>query len=118
MEEHGLRVGTTSATTLATRAFARLFIALIMSGGLLFGAAGTLAWGRAWTHLGLWIVTSITNIAALLNKNPAELSVRMERQPGAKFELVMLTLFVFAVLAIPVVAGLDAVRYRPMPVVW
>jgi protein-S-isoprenylcysteine O-methyltransferase Ste14 len=111
MEEDRLRAGRASATTLATRAFARVFVALIVSGGLLFGAAGTLAWGRAWIHLGLWIVTSITNIIVLLSKNPAVVAARMKRRPGAKFEIVMLPPFVFAVLAIPVVAGLDAVRY-------
>ncbi len=111
MKEQGLPAGSTSATTLATRAFARLFVALIVSGGLLFGAAGTLAWGRAWIHLGLWIVTLITNITVLVNKNPAVVAARMKKQPSAKFEIVMLPLFVFAVLAIPIIAGLDAVRY-------
>ena len=106
-----------STTTLATRACARLFVALIVSGGLLFWAAGTLAWDRAWMHLGLWIVTSITNVAVLLKKNPAVVAARMKRQPAAKFEIVMLPLFAIAVLAVPIVAGLDAVRYAwaPLP---
>ena len=98
-------------TTLAIRALTRLFVALIVSGGLLFWAAGTLAWDRAWMQLGLWIVTSITNIAVLLHKNPAVVAARMKRRLGAKFEIVMLPLFFFAVLAIPIIAGLDAVRY-------
>jgi hypothetical protein len=101
MEEHRLRVGRTSATTLSRRAVARFFVVLTVWGGLLFWAAGTLAWDRAWIHIGLWAVTSITNIAFLLHENPAVVAARMKRQPGAKFEKVMLPLFVFPVLMHP-----------------
>jgi protein-S-isoprenylcysteine O-methyltransferase Ste14 len=82
-----------------------------MSGCLLFGAAGTLDWERAWLHLGLWIVTMIANMIVLVLKNPAVVAARIKRQPGAKFEKVMLPPLFLAVLAIPIVAGLDAVRY-------
>ena len=117
MEEHGLRVGTTSATTLATQAFARLFVALTVWGGLLFWAAGTLRWGRAWIHLGIGVVTVATNLMVLLWKNPDTVAARMKRQKaGARFEVFMLPLFIPAVLAIPMVAGLDAVRYGWMSV--
>ena len=63
---HGLPAKKTSVTALATRACTRLFVALIVSAGLLIGAAGTLAWDRAWLQLGLWIVTSITHIQGAL----------------------------------------------------
>jgi protein-S-isoprenylcysteine O-methyltransferase Ste14 len=81
-------------------------------GGLLFWAAGTLSWTRGWVQVGLWIVTGATNLVILLWTNPDVIAARMKRQQTfAKFEKVMLPLFVSAVLAIPVVAGLDAARY-------
>jgi protein-S-isoprenylcysteine O-methyltransferase Ste14 len=81
-------------------------------GGLLFWAAGTLSWTRGWVQVGLWIVTGATNLVILLWTNPDVIAARMKRQQTfAKFEKVMLPLFVPAVLAIPVVAGLDAARY-------
>ncbi|MHC4427184.1 MAG: methyltransferase family protein [Planctomycetota bacterium] len=57
-------------------------------------------------------MTGATNLVILLWTNPDVIAARMKRQQTfAKFEKVMLPLFVPAVLAIPVVAGLDAARY-------
>jgi protein-S-isoprenylcysteine O-methyltransferase Ste14 len=90
----------------------RFLFSLGVWGGLLFLAAGTLSWTRGWVHVGLWIVTLATNLVILLWTNPDVVAARMKRQQaGAKFEKVMLPLFVPVMLAIPVVAGLDAVRY-------
>ncbi len=53
-----------------------------------------------------------TNLVILLRTNPDVVAARMKRQPTfAKFEKVMLPLFFPPVLAIPIVAGLDAVRH-------
>lgn len=112
MKEDGRRAGGTTATNLVTRAAVRFFVALSVWSAILFWAAGTLAWGRAWIHLGLWIVTLAINLLILLWKNPDTIAARVKRQgAGARFEVVMLPLFLPAVLAIPIVAGLDAVRY-------
>ncbi len=58
----------------------------------------------------------------LLRTNPDVVAARMKRQTGARFEIIMLPLFLFAVLAIPIVAGLDAVRYAwalvPSGMIW
>jgi protein-S-isoprenylcysteine O-methyltransferase Ste14 len=84
-----------------------------MWGGLLFWAAGTLAWTLAWAHLGLWIVTVITNVVILFRRNPAALAARMKRQTvNRQFDKVILPCLLPATLAIPVLAGLDAVRYE------
>jgi len=81
-------------------------------GGLLFWAAGTLTWTRGWIHLGLWIVTLVTNFAILLWRNPAVLVARARRQTVEEtFDKVILSCFIPAALAIPVLAGLDAARY-------
>lgn len=112
MEKDQLRAGNAPARTHAARACLRLLFLLAVWGGLLFWAAGTLSWTRAWIHLGLGVGTAITNVVILLRRNPAVLIARMSRQQVfARFEKAMLPLFVPAILAIPVVAGLDAVRY-------
>ncbi len=112
MEKEELRPGNTPARTQVARAGMRLLFSLGVWDGLLFWAAGTLWWTRGWVHVGLWIVTLATNLVVLLWTNPDVIAARMKRQQAfAKFEKVMLPLFVPAVLAIPVVAGLDAVRY-------
>ena len=112
MGKDELRVSNASARTLAVRAGVHILFLLGVWGGLLFWAAGTLSWMRGWVNVGLWIVTSATNLVILLRTNPDVVAARLQRKPAfAKFEKVMLPLFVPAVLAIPVIAGLDAVRY-------
>ncbi|MGB2984869.1 MAG: isoprenylcysteine carboxylmethyltransferase family protein [Phycisphaerae bacterium] len=113
MEKDELRVSNASARTLVVGAGVHFLFSLGVWGGLLFWAAGTLSWTRGLVHVGLWIVTLATNLVILLRTNPDVLAARMNRQQAfAKFEKVMLPLFVPAVLAIPVLAGLDAVRYQ------
>ncbi len=112
MDKGGLPVAKTLTGTQIANACVRFLFSMGVWGGLLFWAAGTLSWTRGWVHLGLWIVTLSTNLVILSWRNPDVLAARMKRQQaGAKFEKVMLPLFVPATLAIPVVAGLDAVRY-------
>ena len=113
LEKDELRVGNTPERTPVARACVGFLFSLGVWGGLLFWAAGTLSWTRGWVHVGLWIVTLATNLVILLRTNPDVLAARMNRQQTfAKFEKVMLPLFVPAILAIPVLAGLDAVRYQ------
>ena len=76
MKERGLRVGRLSETNLATRAVARFLVAPTVWCGLLFGAAGTLAWGQAWVHLGLCVITAATNLMVLLWRNPGTVVLR------------------------------------------
>jgi len=95
----------------ALRAFVQFALAIAIWGGLLFWAAGTLTWPRAWIHLGLWVATLAVNFIILLFSNRAVLLARMKRQRISEtFDKVLLTLLLPATLAIPVAAGLDAVR--------
>ena len=90
----------------------RLAIAFGCWGGLLFWAAGTLHWTRAWIHLGLWLATFLVNLAVLLYANPAVLMARLKRQRASrKPDFILLTILLPVTLAVPVVAGLDAVRW-------
>ncbi|MBU0718572.1 MAG: isoprenylcysteine carboxylmethyltransferase family protein [Planctomycetes bacterium] len=113
MEETGQQVGTGLTGKLIAWAGARYLLLLGVWSGLLFGAAGSLAWMRAWICLGLWIVTVSVNIVVLLRKNPAVLVARMGKQRfDAKFDKVLVPLLRGAALVIPILAGLDAVRYQ------
>jgi protein-S-isoprenylcysteine O-methyltransferase Ste14 len=123
MENDERKVGNTPASTHVARACLRILPVLGVWGGLLFWAAGTLSWARGWIHLGLWVVTLAANLVTLLHTNPDVVAARMTRQQVfAKFEKVMMPLFVPALLAIPVVAGLDAIRYAwasaPLWAIW
>ncbi len=82
-------------------------------GTLLFWPAGTLDWPRAWLHLAVWILTFAVNFAVLRRVNPEIIRQRMKRQRFAsRFDLLLMVLVIApAVLALPVVAGLDAERY-------
>jgi len=82
-------------------------------GGLLFGSAGTLRWMRGWIHVGLWVATMVINLVILLKVNPTIIEHRTKRQKVTeRFDKVFLAMIVPTVLALPVVAGLDAVRFQ------
>jgi hypothetical protein len=92
MERDELRVGNTPARTQVARAGVRALFSLGVWGGLLFWAAGTLSWVRAWFHLSLWIATLAANFAIILWKNPAGLATRMKRpQIGERFDKVIVS---------------------------
>ncbi len=95
------------------RALIQFLFSFTIWGGLLFWAAGTMWWTRAWLHLGIWAVTLAINFTILLHLNRAVLLARMRRQRSSeKFDRILLPLLLPITLAIPVVAGLDAVRYQ------
>lgn len=97
---------------LALVAVVRVLISLAIWGGLLFGSAGTLAWARGWTHVAVWIATFAVNFAVLARTNRRVLAARIKRQRTTEtFDKVLLTALLPVTLAIPIVAGLDAVRY-------
>ena len=84
---------------------------------LLFASAGTVVWPRGWIHLGVWGVTVVVNLAVLLKANRAVLAARLKpRRSTETADRVLLALLLPVTLAIPAVAGWDAVRYRWSPV--
>ncbi len=97
--------------------FAKLAGTALM-GVLLFGAAGHVAWPQGWTFLALWGVASIFPDLALARDNPSLLRRRaIPRATEPTYERVLKALHGLLLLAIPVLAGLDAQRFEwsPLP---
>jgi protein-S-isoprenylcysteine O-methyltransferase Ste14 len=98
---------------LTVRILIRLVIFIVSLGALLFLAAGTISWVRGWIYLGLWTFTTLVNTAILFAVNPAIIVTRMEGQrPKELVDKILASLAIPATLITPVLAGLDAVRYK------
>ncbi len=83
-------------------------------GGLLFGPAGTWAWGRAWVFLGVVLVTSIASIVPLL-ASPALLKERFTSpiQQGQPFaDKIILLVFIAGFCGVVVSIPLDVFRWH------
>jgi protein-S-isoprenylcysteine O-methyltransferase Ste14 len=101
-----------SMLALLLRATFQLVMSFVTWGGLLFLSAGSIAWLRGWLHIWLWVVTFAINAVVLLMLNRDVLSARLEfKWSSERADTVLLMLFLLVTLAVPVVAGLDAVRY-------
>jgi protein-S-isoprenylcysteine O-methyltransferase Ste14 len=94
------------------RRIVQLTITMAILWGLLFGAAGSLDWPRAWLCVGLSAVLLLVNTAVLLRVNPEVIAARSKRGKNTKnFDKLFSLVFALSTLAIPVVAGLDVVRF-------
>lgn len=79
---------------------------------LLFLPAGRADWTAGWLYLALVTVNAAVNYAYLLAKNPELIAVRRRIGPGTKtWDKVWMAVFIPALAAIYVVAGLDAGRF-------
>jgi protein-S-isoprenylcysteine O-methyltransferase Ste14 len=107
-----------SIPVLLLRAAFQLVFSFAIWGGLLFFSAGDFAWLRGWLHISLWLATFVINASVLLRLNRDVLSARLKpKWSSERADTILLMLFLLVTLAIPVVAGLDAVRYgwSPLP---
>lgn len=91
---------------------------------LLFVAAGRLNWSRGWIFVALFLASMIVMGTLLRLLNPATMRARMAG-PGKDtkpFDRIFLRIFIPLVFLQPVVAALDAVRFRwtamPFAAVW
>jgi protein-S-isoprenylcysteine O-methyltransferase Ste14 len=107
-----------SVERIIIRAAVQFVFSIIFTGGLLFISAGSIRWPRAWFHLGLWIVTICVNLIVLLKMNPSILDARTKRRKfESRFDMfLMLFIMTPALVAVPIVAGLDAIRYQLLPI--
>ncbi|MDF1563187.1 MAG: isoprenylcysteine carboxylmethyltransferase family protein [Deltaproteobacteria bacterium] len=77
-----------------------------------FLAAGTLSWRRVWWYAALSLVLLLVNFVWVMPRNPEVIAERGRLHEGTKgFDKVFTVVFSLALLAAPVVAGLDAVRF-------
>ncbi|HEX8835298.1 MAG TPA: hypothetical protein VF748_00050 [Candidatus Acidoferrum sp.] len=79
--------------------------------------SGQLDWWRAWIYLALYAGGIAATTALARGKNPGGIGARAEMQSEAKgFAKLIVTVYTLPTLALPVVAGLDAVRqWAPLP---
>jgi protein-S-isoprenylcysteine O-methyltransferase Ste14 len=83
----------------------------------LFGSAGQLTWKRGWVCTILYLGAFHASRAILAKRNPGLLE---QRQPAVRadtkpFDKVFLRIILFLTIVQPIVAGLDAVRFKWAP---
>jgi hypothetical protein len=80
---------------------------------VLFGSAGTLCWPRGWCYLLVGLVLEALTLSLLAFLAPDTLNQRGTFGAGVKlFDRAFAALWLALALVTPVVAGLDAVRFR------
>ena len=88
-------------------------------GVVLFLAAGTLAWRRAWVLLGVLLVVRVASAIAVFRVNPALLreraTVLMHRDQPAVDKVVLLAFMTTAFIGVPAVAALDVFHWNLLP---
>ena len=100
----------------------RIIVVLLWTlawGALLFIAAGRLDWTRAWIYFGVSLFGLAVNSVVVFWKNPGLVAERWKRRKATKpFDKVIMALYLPTVIALPVVAGLDAVRFGWSSLPW
>jgi len=115
-----------SAAKFHPAALTRVIVVLLWTlvwGAVLFGAAGRLDWARGWIYFGVSLFSLAVNSVVVFWKNPELVAERWKRRkPTKPLDKVFMVLYVPTVIALPLVAGLDAVRFRwsplPFETVW
>jgi protein-S-isoprenylcysteine O-methyltransferase Ste14 len=91
----------------------QLVVYTVLWAAVLFTAAGRLDWLRAWVYLGLYVGGLMVTLAVVLRTNPEVIAARAKRHADTKhFDKVFVALYTPLVFLLPLVAGLDAVRFR------
>lgn len=80
----------------------------------LFGSAGRLAWERGWICTLLYIGALYISRAVLARVNPSLVKNREEtiREDTKPFDKVFLRSFLFLIIVLPAIAGLDVMRFH------
>jgi protein-S-isoprenylcysteine O-methyltransferase Ste14 len=81
---------------------------------LLFPSAGRLDWVRGWISVAFWLAGMIAFILIVSHYNPTLLAARQKwrHKDTKRFDKIFLAAFFPLAVIQPVLAGLDAVRYR------
>lgn len=106
------------------RVMARLVADAALVGAVLFAAAGTPAWARAWLLLAVLLAVRAAGAVAVHRVSPALLRERaglpVHRDQPRADRLLVLAVLATGFLGLPAVAALDAFRWRilPAPAPW
>jgi len=97
----------------------RLVLAFIILAVLLFVPAGRITWTRGWIFLLVFILLMAASIAYFTHANPEMFAVRSRVHPDTKrWDKIVICLLFVAILAIPLVAGLDDGRFHWSSMSW
>lgn len=112
-QEQSTPEGTRREIPLWVRGVVRLVTVCVFISIPLFWGAGTLDWPRGWVFLALLASTFVLNMTLVLSKNPTLMRERWKRRKDTKrFDKVFGLAFRVALVALFVLAGMDAVRYQ------
>lgn len=90
------------------KALIQLVVTVAVMWVMLFGAAGTIDWPRAWWFFGSFVVAIVIAIAVLAQLNPEIFAARSRIQPGTKlWDYIFIALVIGGMAAILPVAGFD-----------
>lgn len=91
----------------------------VVLGLVLFAAAGTLAWPRAWVLLAALFVVRLATAVAVFHVHPTLLRERayvlMHREQPWADKAILLAFMATAFLGVPVIAALDVFRWHVLP---
>jgi protein-S-isoprenylcysteine O-methyltransferase Ste14 len=95
---------------------ARIVADAVVIAAVLFAAAGTLVWPRAWVLLAVLLVIRVASAAAVFRVNPSLLreraTVLMHREQPWWDRLILLAFMGTSFIFVPAVAALDAFRWE------
>lgn len=92
---------------------------LLVFACLLFWSAGRWGWPRGWAYLAAVFLAELCSLALLAARAPETLNQRGSDHPGVKsFDRAFTALWLILALVTPVVAGLDAGRFRWSSLPW
>jgi len=98
----------------------QVLVSVLLIGALLFLSAGRLDWVWAWLFLAGWLILLLAS-AIVMRKSPDLINERGRRAENIKgWDKVLMGIYSLVLFTVPVVAGLDAVRFEwsAMPLAW
>jgi len=92
----------------------RMILVPAVWAGLLFAGAGRLDWVRGWICIGLFAITAFACPAIAGHYNPSLLEARRTflRKDSKRGDRILVMSLIPLMFMLPVIAGLDAVRFR------
>lgn len=99
--------------------FLQLALQLVLTGALLFGCAGSLAWARGWLYLGVMVGSLVALGVWVLPRNPEVVAARGRlHRDTAPFDKVLVPVYSLCSGAVYAVGALDAGRFAWAPLGW